>query len=288
MGLELAEHSPAARALLDLAGEESGVDVLGLLRRGGPDWNRTAIIQPLLVAVTLGVLGELTKAGITAKAVAGHSLGEIGACCAAGCLDPPAAIALAATRGRLMAREAAEHPGGMIALLEGDERRATEAATRGAAHGPLVVAGCNGPDQWVLSGALPALRSVAATHRCRWLPAAGAWHSSAMAGAVDELRELLRAGIRAPDQAPFVSAANGQVVTSAEQVTELLAGQLVQPFRWDRTLATLRDMGIEHVVTLGPAKVLRGLVRSNLGSAVTVHQADRPTDLVRVIEQVGP
>ncbi len=238
MGLQLAERSPAARALLELAGQETGVDVFALLQRGGPDWNRTEVIQPLLTAVTLGVLGELTGAGISAQAVAGHSLGEIGACCAAGCMDPAAAVALAAARGRLMGREAAHHPGGMMALLDGDEHHATEAAALGAVHGPLVVAGCNAPDQWVLSGARPALRAVAASHRCRWLPATGAWHSSAMSGAVDELREVLRGCVQAPARAPFISAADEQVVTSADQVTERLGGSSSARFdgimRWRR------------------------------------------------------
>jgi len=285
MGLELAAQSPEACALIDLAGQACGVDVWRLLRSGGSDWNRTEVIQPLLVAVCLGVWHELGRAGVVARAVAGHSLGEICACCAAGCLDPPAAVSLAAARGRLMAREAAAHPGGMIALLDADEQRAAAAAR--AAGGSVTVAGCNGPGQWVLSGALPALRSVAASYPSRWLAAAGAWHSEAMVGAVDELRDALEGCMGAPTRARLVCAGTGQVVTRAEQVVDHLARQLVRPFRWDVAHDTLRDLGIEQLVAVGPAKVVRALARRNLGAAVTIHAAERPADLARLVEQVG-
>lgn len=287
MGLQLAEQSDATRALIDAAAEHGGFDAWRVLRQGGAEWGRTEVMQPLLVAVSLGAQAELSRAGVAARVVAGHSLGELSAWSASGAIEPVEAVRIAALRGRLMAREAGRRPGGMLALLDCDEPAARQAATRGREQGQVTIAGCNGPDQWVLTGELPALRAVASTTASRWLPVAGAWHSNAMTGAVQELLAALRSAGSSPAATPFVSAATGQIEDGAERVSELLAEQLVAPFRWDRAMATLGEMGITRFVIAGPGKILRALVRSNLGPKITVTVANTAADIARLADEVG-
>lgn len=288
MGLQLAEQSAATRALIDAAAEQGGFDAWRVLRQGGAEWGRTEVMQPLLVAVSLGAQVELSRAGVEPRIVAGHSLGELSAWSATGALEPVEAVRIAATRGRLMAREAERRPGGMLALLDCDEQAARRAAALGAAQGQVTLAGCNGPDQWVLTGERPALQAVASATASRWLPVAGAWHSSAMADAVQELLGVLQSTESSPATTPFVSAATGQIEDGAERVSELLAAQLVAPFRWDRAMATLGEMGIRRFIIPGPGKILRALVRSNLGPEITVTVADTAANIARVANEVGP
>lgn len=286
MGLELAARAPSASALLDAATGACGEDVRRLLAGGGRGWQRTEVLQPLIVAVCLGVTAELRSAGLRPRAVAGHSLGELSAWSAAGCIPLAQAVELAALRGRLMARAAAHTPGGMLALIDCDE--AGMQATLDAAGRPadVSIAGCNAPRQWVLSGSRASLRKVAALAPSRWLSAAGPWHHSAMSSARVELRAALRRVQRADAEALLVSAATGQVAEPPDSIPDRLADQLVLPFRWDRVMSTLRKLGIERFVTVGPGKVLRALVRDNLGPEATVLSTESPTDLDRTIAQV--
>jgi malonyl CoA-acyl carrier protein transacylase len=67
-------------------------------------------------------------------------------------------------------------------------------------------------------------------------------------------------------------------------VCDVLAGQLVRPVQWMASLDTLETMGVTDIITVGPGRILRGLVRKNLGSRVRVHTTD--FDLDRTIEQL--
>src|SRR5204862_5747814 len=153
-----------------------GVDVARLLARGGRELARPAILQPALVAACLCVAAELADAGVQPAVVCGHSLGELAAWAAGGQVAAHDAIAAAALRGRVMAREAERHPGGMVAV-HGGPAELRRALTAGRACGSLVLAAENARDEHVVSGTEPALAAVLAAVPSTRLPVAGAWHS---------------------------------------------------------------------------------------------------------------
>jgi [acyl-carrier-protein] S-malonyltransferase len=284
MGLDLAARSERGRALLERAGHAAGVDARRVLERGGEAFGRTDVMQPLLVAVC-GITAEaLRAAGHAPDLVAGHSVGELGAWSAAGCIEPEDAIDLAALRGRLMAREATRRPGGMLALVDCDEAAAERAIERGRRHGAVDLAASNAPDEWVLTGEHAALAAIAASAPSVRLPVAGPWHSRAMEDAVEELRVAMERVTRRPSIAPMVVNRTGLVAPRDDLIPGLLAGQLTRPIEWARSLMTLVEAGVTEIVTIGPGKVLRGLIRKNLGDRVRVLTTESPSDWDRTLE----
>jgi len=203
--------------------------------------------------------------------MAGHSLGELAALVASGCLSERDGLELVALRGKLM-QESGERAGdgGMLALLgAGAADHATELAD---AHG-LAVANDNSPQQVVLSGDRGAFAdaSVAAKElglRPMELPVTGAFHSPMMAEAVPEFEAALADVEIAPPRVTVLSA-----VTAApfEDVRAQLAQALTMPVRWRETMLAMRDRGGDRFVEVGPGRVLTGLVKRTLKDVELAH-----------------
>lgn len=270
MGLDFAARSATTAKLLDLATEVTGIDLRGALERGGPALDRTSVLQPMIVAVLLGVSCDLLQQGLRPAFVAGHSLGEIAAWSATGAIAPEAAVEAAATRGRLMEREARLHPGGMMALTRISEETLHEALACGRARGRLDLAARNAIDEWVVTGEESALRAVAARFPATRLSASGPWHSPAMADAVDKLRAELADIPRKPAHARFIANRTGCAVEDESEIPELLAGQLVRPVAWLKTLDFLATAEMTDIVVIGPARPHAALARARLGERARV------------------
>lgn len=290
MGLFATARSPRAAALLDRASAAAGADLRRAIARGGAALAPTQLLQPALVAASLAIAAALEEAGVQPVAVAGHSLGELAAWAAAGGIEPEAAVDLAALRGRLMAREAERRPGAMLALLRCDAAGVERAFEEGREAGVLAIAGWNAPDHCVLSGeraAIAAASSALPSPSSQLLPATGAWHSPLMSGAVEELRAALRAAPRGPLRARLAVNRTGELLDGGDDLPDLLAEQLVRPFQWARCLAALAALGVTDWVTVGPGRVLRGLVRHTLGRAAEVHTTEDERDLARTLEALA-
>jgi len=268
-------RSEGGRALCELAAREADVPLARLLERPAL-LDRTEVLQPVLTAICLAASEALRAGGVVPAVVLGHSLGELAAWSAAGCVTAQEAVRLAAARGRLMAREAAARPGGMVALATADATVIAEALdvgrNAGRSAGPnvgwnagaMVVAAYNAPDETVLTGDEVAVRAVLAfaPALATRVPTAGAWHSPAMAGAVEDWRYVLRSAERSGARCGYVSNAHGEVVKGGDEILELLAEQLVRPVWWTRALASVSARG-GAVVTMGPGAVLRSLWHRN-------------------------
>jgi malonyl CoA-acyl carrier protein transacylase len=223
----------------------------------------TRFQQPALFLCGLAALES--EAEIEPAAAAGHSLGEYAALVAAGALDFEDALRLVALRADAMARAGEAAPGGMVAFLGGDP---VEIAALAAKH-RLSVANDNAPGQLVLSGALDAVEAAEAEAaelrlRARRLDVSGAFHSALMAPAAVELRAALAEVTVSELRFPVFS--NGSAAPF-ENVRRELAENLLRTVRWRETLLALRAKGVERFVTLGPDKVLNGLVKRTLAEA---------------------
>jgi [acyl-carrier-protein] S-malonyltransferase len=283
-GLDLAASTPAGQALLDRACAAADVPCARLRDRGGRALERTEVLQPVLTAVALAAHGALVDTGIAPAFVLGHSLGEIAAWSAAGCISAGDAVDVAALRGKLMAREALLHPGGMLAIAGGEDAAAKALALAGAKGAEI--AAWNAPDEVVFAGPEEALSAIAATLPSRRLAVAGAWHGASMAGAVEDLRAAL---CRVPRRAPTarILGGDGDEPARHDDIPDLLAGQLVRPVRFGRALAYAWAEGVRVFVTAGPGVVLRALVRKNLGAEARVHTTEDAADLARTITSLG-
>jgi malonyl CoA-acyl carrier protein transacylase len=210
-------------------------------------------------ALFLACAAAWDEARPDAMAAAGHSLGEYAALFAAGALAFDDALDLVDVRARAMAAAGEASPGGMVAMLGGDE-----AAVRGlAGEHDLTVANDNAPGQLVLSGALDGVRAAEAAARdagarARVLPVSGAFHSRLMEPAAHALRDAL-ARVEVSEPA-FPVWSNGTAAPFGD-VREELAANLLRPVRWRETVLALRDAGATEFEELGPGRVLTGMVK---------------------------
>jgi [acyl-carrier-protein] S-malonyltransferase len=107
-----------------------------------------------------------------------------------------------------------------------------------------------------------------------------------MAGALPEFEGALRGLALRPTRTTLIANRTGQPVPSSDDLIEYLAGQLVRPVQWIASLATLEHLGVTDVVTVGPGRVLRGLIRKNLGTRLRVHTTEDAADLANTIDRL--
>jgi [acyl-carrier-protein] S-malonyltransferase len=242
--------------LLELAVQAVGEDPFPRADEG------TNFAQPAIFCASLAGWEALGRP--PAELMAGHSLGEVGALVAAGALDEREGLELVALRGRLMHESGlASGDGSMLALLgAGASDRAAEIA-EGAG---LTVANDNSPMQVVLSGERANL-DAAAEHarelglRAMELDVTGAFHSPMMAAAVPEFSAALQRITFSEPRCTVVSAVTAQPFTDPPSE---LADALTMPVRWREVMLTLRELGAQRFVDVGPGRVLTGLAKRTL------------------------
>jgi len=286
---------PGAESFFRRAGDIADADLLTLGTTGDAEAIKdTAVTQPLVVAMSLFVareLGALPEPGAPARddvVIAGHSVGELTAAALAGVLTAEEAIALTAVRGRAMAAACAETPTGMSAVLGGDPDDVLASIEK---HG-LTPANMNGAGQVVAAGRLEALEALKAEPpaKARIMPlsVAGAFHTSYMASAREQLESHV-AGLRPTDPSrPLLSNADGAAVTDGAEVLSRLVSQVTSPVRFDACLATMRALGVTAVIELPPAGALAGLAKREWkGSDIEILALASPKALDRARELLG-
>jgi acyl transferase domain-containing protein len=163
----------------------------------------------------------------------------------------------------------------------GLSREGVEMAVDKAAQGDvLAVANDNAPGNVVVSGQWPALERlpsaamVLGAKRVMPLNVGGAFHSPLMGPAVEEFRPHLAAAPLADPSVPIVANATADVVTSSDQLRDLLARQLTGAVRWVESVRRLADLGVDTFVEVGPGTVLSGLVRRSVDGVRILSAAD--------------
>jgi len=288
---------PGAESFFRWAGAIAGADLLTLGTTGDAEAIKdTAVTQPLVVAMSLFVARELgglpgpvphTPHAGRDVVIAGHSVGELTAAALAGVLSVEAAIALTAVRGRAMAAACAQTPTGMSAVLGGNPEEVLAAIEK---HG-LTPANMNGGGQVVAAGSLDGLAALKADPpaKARILPlsVAGAFHTSYMASAREELEGLV-GGLRPAEPSRLLlSNADGQAVGTGAEALSRLVSQITSPVRFDACLATMRDLGVTAVVELPPAGALIGLAKREWkGAGIELLSLSSPADLDRARELI--
>lgn len=294
MGRDLFADDPSFRRLVEVGSEAVGTDLERLCLRG-PDreLRRSSVVQPLVVAVSLGYLAQLRARGIAPDVVAGHSLGEITALAAAGVISPEEAVEVAAVRGKLMEEAANRHGGGMVAVLQ-MPLADVEAHLEAVEAGSVVLANDNAPGQAVVSGEDAALEAFVARvrsegGRCRALAVSGPWHSPLLRGAQAAFAANLDERTFGPPAVPLVLNATGAVEQDPARIKELLAGQLTSPVRWRASMACLLARGVRAFLEVGPGRVLAGLARLNgVAGAIRIYGVGDLRGLDRAVRDLQP
>ncbi|KMS90420.1 ACP S-malonyltransferase [Prauserella rugosa] len=257
----------AAAAPVWTQADETGDDLTRLCSRGPlARLVDTRNAQPAVTACNLAALAVLRDRGVAPDVVAGHSVGELSALCAAGVLELGETLRLVADRSELMAQLPGR--GVMSSVLGLPVARVEELAGEASRPGePLVVGLDNAEDQVVVSGAPEALeRFTAAATDARSITAlkvSHAFHSPLMAGAVDAWAETVRAAPLRPPRIPVVPNATGEPTTDLRVITDALIDQLVARVQWTRTMTAFSAMStVDRCVEVGDSKALTGMFRT--------------------------
>ena len=239
MAADLFRADEQFRDLVRLASAETGEDLEKICLRG-PDklLRRNSLLQPLLVAVSLGYWRRLRERGLRADAIVGHSLGEISALGASGVLTADESVIVAAKRGQLMEQEAGKGRGGMLAVTSIRRDGLMELIADVSTRLPVALASDNAPDQIVLLGELDVLIEAQSllggrkSTRCRLLNVEGPWHSPLMVRARDEFRRWMERVEFKPPQTVLILNASGEAETNPQQIKELVVDALIAPVQW--------------------------------------------------------
>ena len=272
---------PGIRDRVALWSKVSGLDLERLgTSATAEEITDTAVTQPLVVAAALLAFEEAAQRGLapTGSIVAGHSVGELAAAAIAGVIAADDAVALAALRGRAMAKACALVPTGMTAVLGGAE---DEVLGRLDELG-LTPANRNAAGQIVAAGALDALAALGenppAKARLRPLAVAGAFHTRYMAPAQEAVAEAAAAVATSDPALTLLSNSDGQPVSSGADALTKIVNQVTRPVRWDLCSQAMAARNVTGVAEFLPAGTLVGIAKREL-KGVPQAAVNTPEDL---------
>ena len=271
MGVELAAASAAAREVFQEVDDALGARLFTIMAEGPEEQlTLTENAQPAIMAHAIAVLRVLEKEGgvaltEAADCVAGHSLGEYTALCAAGAFSLADTARLLRLRGQAMQAAVPVGVGAMCALLGADLEKAQALADASAEGQVCQVANDNDPGQVVLSGHREAIeRAIASTKehgikRGILLPVSAPFHCSLMQPAADAMAEALDKTAPRAFHLPLYANVTAAAVTDPAEERRLLVEQVCGRVRWRETVLAMREAGVEHFVELG-GKVLGPMI----------------------------
>ncbi|HEV2080857.1 MAG TPA: ACP S-malonyltransferase [Brevundimonas sp.] len=274
MGAALADAFPVAREVFAEV-DDALHQRLSLLMREGPEDQLTLTenAQPALMAVSVAVMRALkAEFGVdvsSAAFVAGHSLGEYSALCAAGTLSLAAAARLLKLRGQAMQRAVPVGKGAMASLIgpKTDLALAEAAAAAGAEIGVCVVANDNNAGNVVISGEKAAVdRAIEKAKElgARAIPlnVSAPFHCPLMAPAADEMAAALAAATLTSPSVPVVANVTARPETDPETIRRLLVEQVTGRVRWRESMEWMAGQGgVTRFVEIGSGKVLAGMAK---------------------------
>jgi len=291
MAKELADAFGAAREVFQEV-DDALSQKLSKLMWEGPDADLTLTenAQPAIMAASIAIVSVLEKEmGLNvakhAFLVAGHSLGEYSALCAAGGFTLADTARLLRIRGVAMQSAVPVGEGGMTVLIGAEIEQAEEVAKEAAAAGGVcVVANDNAPGQVVLSGTLDALGRAAEIAKAKGIKRAmplsvsAPFHSPLMQPAADRMAEELgRVTIR-PLAVPVLANVTAEEASNPDHVRQLLVEQVTGRVRWRESMLALKGLTVETTVEFGGNKVLTGMVK-RIDKELANVTLDTPADL---------
>ena len=270
MGQALADASAAAREVFQEVDEALGQNLFRLMCEGPADeLTLTENAQPAIMANAIATLRVLSQGGVRladkAEFVAGHSLGEYTALCAAEALDLTTTAKLLRLRGQAMQAAVPVGQGAMAAILKLDFDAVAKIAADAAQGEVCTVANDNAPGQVVISGHKAAIERAselvkAAGGRAMPLPVSAPFHCPLMQPAADAMAEALdKADLRAPLLPVYANVTAAPVADPAE-IKHLLVEQVTGTVRWRESVLAMQAAGVHHFVELG-GKVLAPMIK---------------------------
>jgi len=295
MGKALADSFPAAKAVFDRIDAALSQKLSAIIFDGPEaDLTLTANAQPALMATSMAAMAALqAECGFDvsrdAAFVAGHSLGEYSALCAAGALTLEDAAKLLRIRGDAMQKAVPVGQGAMAAIL-GLDFPAVSAIAQDAQNA-LYLSGAiceaandNGGGQVVISGTKEAverameLAKKAGAKRAILLPVSAPFHCSLMQPAADAMAAALKDVTILKPKIPLVANVTADAVSDPEAIRQNLVKQVTGAVRWRESVAYMAAHGVDRFFEIGAGKVLSGLVK-RLAPEASAQNFGAPADI---------
>ncbi len=279
MGRDLAENYPVAQAVFDEVDEALGEKLSDLIWNGDIETlTLTQNAQPALMATSIAAMRALEAESYSiqdAAYVAGHSLGEYSALCAAGALTLADTARLLRLRGQAMQEAVPVGQGAMAAILGLDLEAVDQIARDAAENEVCQAANDNDPAQVVISGHKAAVERAAAlakergAKRALMLPVSAPFHSALMQPAAAVMAEAL-AGVEIQNPAvPLIANVRAEPVTEGGAIRRLLVEQVTGAVRWRESIQFLSGAGVTEYWEIGAGKALSGMIKRIDKAALT-------------------
>ncbi|MEH3125964.1 ACP S-malonyltransferase [Agrobacterium cavarae] len=294
MGKDLAENFAEARAVFEEVDEALGQKLSDIMWNGPEETlTLTANAQPALMAVSVAVMRVLEARGLKlaekVSYVAGHSLGEYSALCAAGTFSLADTARLLRIRGNAMQAAVPVGQGAMAAIIGLEHGDVEAICAEAAAGGVCQIANDNGGGQLVISGAkapvekAAALASEKGAKRAIMLPVSAPFHSALMAPAAEAMREALASVQKNNPVVPVVANVRAAPVSDAEEIAALLVEQVTGQVRWRETVEWFAANDVTTLYEIGSGKVLTGLSR-RIDKTVNGVALNSPADIEAALQ----
>ncbi|MFC5583855.1 ACP S-malonyltransferase [Nitratireductor kimnyeongensis] len=272
MGRDLADAFPEARDVFQEVDDALEQNLSRIMWDGPEDeLTLTANAQPALMAVSIATMRVMEKGGLSLKGkvsyVAGHSLGEYSALCAAGTFSLADTARLLRIRGNAMQAAVPVGQGAMAAIIGLEAADVDAVCAIVGKEGVCQIANDNGGGQLVISGAKGAVEEAAklasekGAKRAIMLPVSAPFHSALMQPAADAMRDALADVRKHAPAVPVVANVTVTPVTDPEEIAERLVEQVTGRVRWRETIGWFGDNGVDTLYEIGSGKVLSGLAR---------------------------
>ena len=263
MGKDLFDKYPAAREVFEKVDLVLGEKLSEIIFDGDEEeLTLTHNAQPALLAVSMATIAAIGRTP-NCKYMAGHSLGEYSALCAAGALSLEDAARLVRFRGQAMQRAVPKGKGAMAAII-GMKISQIEEITKKSG---CFIANDNSASQVVISGEVSAVENAMqmakddGAKRAIKLPVSAPFHCPLMEGAAKEMASMLeKIQISAPS-APIINNVTALPEEDPNVLKQLLIKQITGQVKWRQTILFLAQNGTDSAIEIGAGKVLSGLCK---------------------------
>ncbi|MCI3871090.1 ACP S-malonyltransferase [Lactococcus petauri] len=266
MAKDLYDEFDIVRETFDQASQVLGYNLRELIDNDETKLNETQYTQPAILTTSVAILRLLSEQGIKPDLVAGLSLGEYSALVASGALDFAEAVALVAKRGQYMTEAAPTGSGKMVAVMNTEAALIEEICEQAAERGIVSPANYNTPAQIVIGGQAEAvdyaveLLKEAGVKRLIELKVSGPFHTAILKPASEKLAKELEQVNFNSFKLELISNTTAKVMKDSE-VKELLTRQVMEPVRFYESIETMKALGVQRFIEVGPGKVLSGFIK---------------------------
>ena len=297
MGKALADALPTARQVFEEVDEALSQNLSRLMFEGPiEELTLTENAQPALMAMSLAVVRVLRndgglEFGKHCQFVAGHSLGEYSALCAADAIPLDVTARLLKKRSQAMQQAVPVGVGAMAALLGLDFEAAQGVANDAAQDQVCDTANDNAPGQVVVSGNVEAveraieLAKERGARRPMLLPVSAPFHCALMQPAADVMAEALQASPPVAPAVPLIANVSAEAVSDPDEIRDLLVRQVTAMVRWRESVLYLRGRDVDHLVEVGAGKVLTTMLK-RIDKEISGQAISEPDDIEAFLKSI--